>query len=386
MATYKTPALYVEVTSKLPPSVTQQPTSVAIFIGHTSKVQDNDGNDITLKAINIHSLVEFNSKFGNDPGGKYLHDAVDLFYTNGGSECYIISVGPVSNAVSFTALNNGLTVSKKIPAQVLVIPDACLLIAAEYSILLQQILASCAELQDRFAILDTQLPGNNFSNDMQQFRHDVGNNALQWGAAYYPWLILNNDKRVPPSGAIAGIYTWVDNSRGVYKAPANTPVNGVKDVMVHLDNTQMEAMNIDTVEGKSVNAIKQFTGKGILVWGARTLSGNDSEWRYISVRRFITMVEQSTKESTSWVVFEPNDANTWAKVRAMIENYLVFLWREGALAGSKPEDAFFVQAGLGTTMTAIDILEGRLIVMIGLAVVRPAEFIIIRFSHKLQTS
>jgi phage tail sheath protein FI len=145
-------------------------------------------------------------------------------------------------------------------------------------------------------------------------------------------------------------------------------------------------MNIDADTGKSVNAIRSFSGKGILVWGARTLDGNSNEWRYISVRRFFIMVEESVKKATAAFVFEPNDANTWIRIRAMIENYLTLLWRQGALAGAKPEHAFFVKVGLGQTMSAIDILEGRLIVEIGMAAVRPAEFIILRFSHKMQES
>ena len=145
-------------------------------------------------------------------------------------------------------------------------------------------------------------------------------------------------------------------------------------------------MNVDVVAGKSVNAIRQFAGKGILVWGARTLAGNDNEWRYISVRRFFNMVEESCKKSTYWAVFEPNDANLWIKVKSMIENYLTDKWRDGALVGAKPEDAFYVNVGLGVTMTAQDILEGKLIVDIGMAVVRPAEFIVLRFMHKMQES
>jgi hypothetical protein len=144
-------------------------------------------------------------------------------------------------------------------------------------------------------------------------------------------------------------------------------------------------MNVDPT-GKSVNALRFFSGKGFLVWGARTLAGNDNEWRYVSVRRFFNMVEESVKKATEPFVFEPNDANTWVKVRAMIENFLAVQWRGGALAGAKPEDAYYVRVGLGATMTAQDILEGRMIVEIGMAVVRPAEFIILRFSHKMQES
>ena len=188
---------------------------------------------------------------------------------------------------------------------------------------------------------------------------------------------------LPPSGAVAGVYAATDSNRGVWKAPANV---SLAEPVIKLDNTKQDGLNVDATTGKSINAIRAFSGKGTLVWGARTLAGNDNEWRYISVRRFFNMVEESVKKSTYWAVFEPNDANTWVKVRGMIENYLTQKWREGALAGATTKDAFFVKCGLGTTMTSQDILEGRMNVEIGMAIVRPAEFIILKFSHKLQTS
>mgnify|MGYP000877075564 CR=1 FL=1 len=177
-----------------------------------------------------------------------------------------------------------------------------------------------------------------------------------------------------------------DENRGVWKAPANVSITAVKGPAVHVTHEDQESMNIDTEAGKSVNAIRSFTGKGTLVWGARTLAGNDNEWRYIPVRRFFNMVEESVKKATAQFVFEPNDANTWVKVRAMIENFLVLQWRAGALAGAKQEHAFYVRVGLGQTMTAQDILNGYMHVEIGMAVVRPAEFIILKFSHKMQES
>ncbi len=191
---------------------------------------------------------------------------------------------------------------------------------------------------------------------------------------------------LPPSGAVAGVYAATDNNRGVWKAPANVSLANVIEPVIKLDNTKQADLNVDATTGKSINAIRAFSGKGTLVWGARTLAGNDNEWRYISVRRFFNMVEESVKKSTYWAVFEPNDANTWVKVRGMIENYLTQKWREGALAGATTKEAFFVKCGLGTTMTSQDILEGRMNVEIGMAVVRPAEFIILKFSHKMQTS
>lgn len=189
----------------------------------------------------------------------------------------------------------------------------------------------------------------------------------------------------PPSGAVAGVYARVDRERGVWKAPANVSLSGVVAPAVSFSDRDTESLNIDANAGKSINAIRAFSGKGTMIWGARTLAGNDNEWRYVSVRRFFNMVEESLKKSSGWVVFEPNDANTWTKVRVMIENFLILQWRAGALAGAKGNEAFFVKCGMGTTMTQQDILEGRLNVEIGLAVVRPAEFIILKFSHKLQS-
>lgn len=186
-----------------------------------------------------------------------------------------------------------------------------------------------------------------------------------------------------PSATVAGIYARVDANRGVWKSPANESLSYVvKPTALVTDEAQGD-MNV-TPTGKSVNAIRSFTGKGTLIWGARTLTGNSNEWRYISVRRFFNMVEESVKKASEPFVFESNDANTWVKVRSMIENFLTTQWKAGALAGAKTEQAFYVSIGLGETMTSLDVLEGRMIVEIGMAVVRPAEFIILRFSHKMQ--
>jgi len=189
---------------------------------------------------------------------------------------------------------------------------------------------------------------------------------------------------LPPSAAIAGVYARVDRDRGVWKAPANVSFNGVIGPTVKISDTDQDDLNIDPTGGKSINAIRSFTGKGTLVWGARTLAGNDNEWRYVSVRRLFINIEESTRKASAFAVFEPNDATTWLKVKAMLESYLYGLWQQGALAGSKPELAYFVSVGLGKSMTAQDILEGRMIVNIGVAAVRPAEFIVLTFSHKMQ--
>ena len=194
--------------------------------------------------------------------------------------------------------------------------------------------------------------------------------------------ITETMRTIPPSGAVAGVYAQVDRTKGVWKAPANISLNSVLGPAVKIDNHDQESLNVHD-SGKSINAIRAFTGRGTLVWGARTLAGNDNEWRYIPVRRFFIMVEESVKKATEPFVFENNDANTWIKVKVMIENFLTLQWRAGALQGAKPENAFFVNVGFGPTMSETDLLEGRMIVEIGMAVVRPAEFIILRFSHKM---
>lgn len=192
--------------------------------------------------------------------------------------------------------------------------------------------------------------------------------------------------QLPPSTAIAGVYAKIDNTRGLWKAPANVALNLVEKPSVSISSNQQKALNIDAGSGKSINAIRSFTGKGTLIWGARTLAGNDHKWRYIAVRRFFNFVEESVKKSTEQFVSEPNDATTWVKVKVIIENFLTNQWRNGALSGSKPEYAFFVKIGLGESMTAQDILEGKMRVVIGMALIRPAEFIILKFSHKMQVS
>ena len=190
---------------------------------------------------------------------------------------------------------------------------------------------------------------------------------------------------LPIGGAVAGVYAAVDRTRGVWKAPANVSLTDVSGPAVKINDQDQADLNVHST-GKSVNAIRTFAGKGTLIWGARTLAGNDNEWRYVPVRRFFNMAEESIKKATEPFTFEPNDANTWVRVKALIENFLTIQWRQGALAGATPVQAFYVKIGLGETMTAQDILEGRMIVEVGMAVVRPAEFIILKFAHKMQVS
>jgi phage tail sheath protein FI len=186
-----------------------------------------------------------------------------------------------------------------------------------------------------------------------------------------------------PSAAMAGLYTVVDNNEGVWVAPANIGVQGVISPSIRIDLKGQEDLNMP-LDGKSICAIRSFPGKGVLVWGARTLDGNSNDWRYINVRRTLIYIEQSVKEAASAYVFAPNDAKTWVSVKSMISNFLLGLWNQGGLVGPKPADAFSVTVGLGSTMTGDDILNGRMIVAVKVAVSHPAEFIEITFQQEMQ--
>jgi uncharacterized protein len=190
---------------------------------------------------------------------------------------------------------------------------------------------------------------------------------------------------LPPGSAMAGLYTFVDNSRGVWKAPANVSVNAAVSPTVPISNYLQQDLNV-TPMGKSVNAIRSFIGEGVLVWGARTLDGNSKDWRYVNVRRTMIFLEESCRLAAKRMVFEPNVSSTWVTIKTMIESFLNSVWRQGGLAGTVPEDAYSVHVGLGDTMTADDILEGILRVTVLVAISRPAEFIEITFQQQLQKS
>jgi uncharacterized protein len=190
---------------------------------------------------------------------------------------------------------------------------------------------------------------------------------------------------LPPSAGMAGVYSMVDNTVGVFQSPANVSMGTVIRPAVNLTNDEQEDLNMP-LSGKAVNAIRTFPGKGVLVWGARTLDGNSQDWRYVSVRRTVIFIEQSIKYAAEPYVFAPNTATTWSNMKAMLTNFLTNIWQQGALAGATPEDAFSINIGLGETMTPVDILDGILRITIKIAVTRPAEFIVITFEQQMQKS
>ena len=394
-----------------------------------AEVQDGEGNVLDRKATGRITALPVNN----------MYYAMQAFFANGGGPCYIVSVGPMDGTLDVGNMTDALAeVAKEDEVTLLAFPEAQGLSDPDFAGLMTAALDQCGALQDRFAVMDLKLPvsPDTILDAATAFRAlSLPLDNLKYAACYTPNVetifdyaydpatvaVLRSVNGAAPAaegnmsdfdpasggdGAqyalikaavtalplvlpatplVLGQYAKTDSTRGVWKAPANVALASVVKPTLKISNPQQDNLNVDG-SGKSINAIRSFAGKGTLIWGARTLAGNDNEWRYVPVRRFFNMAEESIKKATEQFVFEPNDANTWTKVRAMIENFLILQWRAGALAGAKPEQAFYVKVGLNETMTALDILEGRMIVEIGMAVVRPAEFIILKFSHKMQES
>jgi uncharacterized protein len=215
------------------------------------------------------------------------------------------------------------------------------------------------------------------------------NNALLNASTAYNDIMQNllaDACILPASAAIAGIITATDNTAGPWQAPANVGIAGAVSLPIRLTDTQQAPLNVDVVTGKSINAIRYFTGQGILVWGARTLDGNSLDWKYLTVRRTMIFIEQSCKLAAQAYVFEQNDANTWQAVIAIISNFLTSLWKEGGLQGASAAAAFTVDCGLGTTMTAEDLLNGFMNVTVKVAIVHPAAFIVLTFQQQMAVS
>ena len=457
MPIFRKPGVYIKENSSLPPSVAQVETAIPAFIGYAEKGPSGP--------TRIRSLVDFTAKFGgpcnqlaifhvsstgsvsstslkSTPDYR-LYYMLEMFFANGGRDCFIVRVGGYGNGIANTEMQAGLELLKKLDDPTLILfPDAASpLNGDEPYDLFNSALDQCASSSNRFLICDvaeSDAVNDPVNEAAVSFRNGVGMNNLKYGATYYPdlrttlryryneseisinfsgnshWVLRDDTNKsrslyhtqngkftnacaqikkiidsvlliLPPSGAVAGIYARVDSDQGVWKAPANVSLNRVTAPNIAIDDRNQAGLNV-TPSGKSINAIREFPGRGVMVWGARTLDGNDNEWRYISTRRFLSMVEASVKKACEPLVFEPNDANTWANTRVMIENYLNTLWRSGALAGASQREAYYVRAGLGQTMSQQDVLNGLFVVEFGMAVTRPAEFILLRVALKMLKS
>lgn len=516
----ETPGVYINELNAFPNSVTPVPTAIPAFIGYTPQAT-YEGSSFLNKPVKITSFLDFQAIFcfpesatnpvqqyapqyylmtqQNEPENcdyltidgtyyailpdpstiYYLYNSVQLFFQNGGSDAYIVSVGTygqpnrkpiqpgdqlINSNVQLDKLVTGLQTLKNYPDVTMYIcPEATLLSTEENGTLMQSMLLQSSIMGTSISIFDIIGGENptdtNLAQVIQTFRENTGNQGLDYGTAYFPFIgttvmqsddvnytnlfggditplatildpdpsantatgailtqikngnsgrsvqqlnnalinacpiyplilnhVLHQCNLLPPSGAIAGVITNVDNQTGPWQAPANISIVGATSLPIRLTDDQQAGLNVDAVSGKSINAIRFFTGKGILIWGARTLDGNSQDWRYLNVRRTMIYIEQSCKQAARAYVFEPNTKNTWEAVKSSISNFLISVWKEGGLLGAKPSDAFSVDCGLGTTMTSDDILNGFMNVTVKVAITHPAEFIVITFQQEQATS
>ncbi|PQQ38208.1 phage tail sheath family protein [Photorhabdus laumondii] len=342
------PGVYIEEDASLSLSVRSSATAVPVFA-----VADNNKLISTSPYIRVNSWLEYLTKKKGkfDPADR-LDISLRTYFINGGGYGYLVK-------------------TKDLEQQVPKLDDVTLLVAAGED-LKTAVSTLCKSGKGLFAILDG--PTAELNADSSS-RDDYDLNSF--AAVYYPYLTADwttND--IPPSAAIAGTYCSVDRTRGVWKAPANVVLQGgVKPKFKVTDDLQGTYNT-----GKAINMIREFPNTGVTVWGARTLDDSDN-WRYIPVRRLFNSAERDIKNAMSFAVFEPNSQPTWKAVHRAIDNYLYALWQQGALAGNKPQEAYFAQIGKGITMTDDDIKQGKMIVKVGMAAVRPAEFIILQFSQ-----
>ena len=493
----KTPGVYIVEKDTGANAVVQVATAVPVFIGYTERAEVN-GKSFHMKPILISSLSEYEIFFGGAPlpvftieegnsdnaeditvsmNGKnlilkqnelssfYLYNSLKLFFDNGGSDCFIISIGQYGTNPSELEIKPDnfkkaidLLEGEETPTMLLM-PDSLLLNEEDSSYYSVQTYAlqHCADHMDKVAIFDIwggdkDVPlGEDKNKYITRFRENIGLDNLSYGAAYYPWVktniisindidyknfnleslkpvlaeehitlldklitanTANNEKEckywdsglktaskeykllrktvadklsvLPVAPAMAGLYTRTDKSKGVWIAPANQNLNSVIEPAIKITHKDQESLNVDAISGKSINAVRAFKGRGsAIVWGARTLAGNNVEWRYINVRRLFILIEQSIKNAAFSVVFKPNVPMTWSVVKGTINNFLTNLWRQGALVGGSPAEAFTVGCGLGETMSENDINEGIMRINVKAAPSRPAEFIVISFEQKM---
>ncbi len=405
------PGVHIDELPRGPRVIESPATDIVGFVGYTERALDPQGAPVHLTAIRIDSHFEFEQYFGvaftgpSKTPAYLLGWAVRLFFLNGGRRCVVVSVGTHGDTREASALVSGIQcLASLADVPLLAVPDAATLPRfSDYETVVTAMLEQCGTRRDRLAILDVwnghlapdalvdvAEPGGppEWSTVIEASRA-AATAHLAFGAAFYPFVETHASVGaldLPPSGAVAGAFCDSDLNRGVWKAPTGTGLAGVSRPVVLLSEGQQEPLNVDPVTGKSINAVRAFTGRGTMLWGARTLLGNDAEWKYIPVRRLVMMIEQAVIRGTGWAVFEPNAAPLWTALRGAVEDYLTTLWKDGALHGARPQEAFAVRCGLGQTMTEQDVLEGRLVLMLLLAVTRPAEFITIRVEHQTAVS
>ena len=358
----------------------------------------------------------------------WIAPSVSNYFANGGGNCYIISLGAYED---FDETNPDQVEMEYILKAIEMAEQATLIAPTDllrygrtsYYQWTNRFLEYCYEVKTLFTVVDVVMNDPNSSvlnmDDVTNYRNEVNVANPKYAGAYYPYLksltpysykedlsnvtldgepldpeklgnaIVQDIKsfldanyiNMPASPFMVGIYSRIDNSSGVWTPPANVSPIGISGPVVNLTSNQQEDFNVDPTTGKSINAIRSFTGKGTLVWGARTNDGNSMDWRYVNVVRLFISMETDISKALEAFVFKPNVHNTWVEVKTMINSYLFGLYQDGAFAGTTPETSYQVQCGVGATMTDEDVLNGYMRVSIQVAPVRPAEFIVLTFSQ-----
>ena len=403
MATsYLAPGVYVEEVPSGARPIEAVGTQTAAFVGVAP-----DGGARVNEAVAINNWTEFLRNYVRPENTEHspLAQAVYGFFLNGGGRCYVVNVGPGQAIVGDAKGRRGLDLLEAIDEVALVAAPGYTDPASQDSVI-----SHCEKMRDRFAVLDAPMLSGNVQINLLTQVAQVGDTKKpkagagagsgdaavaadaplagpmrcresNFAAYYAPWLRTRNALNAtqvvetPPSGYILGIYARSDAERGVHKAPANEVVRGALRFEPAVNFGQQELLN-----PIGVNCLRALNGRGLRVWGARTIS-SDPEWKYLNVRRYFNYLGASIDRGTQWAVFEPNGELLWANVRGTISDFLYNEWRNGALLGSKPEEGFFVRCDR-TTMTQNDLDNGRLICLIGVAVVKPAEFVIFRIGQK----
>jgi len=426
---YASPGVYVEEVERGTKPIEAVGTSLAAFVGITAEASQKAINPATGERVVVESRLnkptlvtswtQFTDIFGDFVAGAFLPDAVYGYFANGGGPCYVVSLRALKEAAPAGGKRKPKPVEGEVPAEPVEAPPPGPLTAADFigdpnartglgglepldevrlvacpdimygydgsqeakdrvKMVQTAMIAHCEKMRYRFAVLDTP-PGLN-AQQAKEWRTFV-NFDTSYAAMYYPWIEVadlsgsgSTTKLVPPSGHVIGLYNRTDANRGVHKAPANDVLLGAINIEFKISKGEQDVLN-----PLGVNCIRAFPASGIRVWGGRTLSSNGS-WRYINVRRLFIMVEASMETGLRWVVFEPNDSTLWAKVLRDVNSFLKVVWRSGALFGNTPEEAFYVKCDEEINPAEIRDL-GQLIIEVGLAPVKPAEFVIFRISQ-----
>ena len=398
LSSYLTPGVYVEEISAGPRPIQAVGTSTAAFVGEAP-----NGSARLNEGVAINSWAQFLKGYVNEGAASTpLSHAVFGFFQNGGRRCYCVNVGRGQPIAGGGRERKGVDVLEEIE-EVNIVAAPGYTQVGDYEVLLSH----CEKLKDRVAILDSPADVDNIDLLTQVGAAPAGKTAKinvsgaeektpgapakpglrprvserGYGAYYFPWITVrdplspNNLVDVPPSGHLAGIYARTDATRGVHKAPANESIRGVLNLTYRLTDAEQGELN-----QSGINCLRFFPREGALVWGARTVADAASEWRYVNVRRLFIMIEESIVRATRWVVFEPNDNALWKAIRRDISAFLTLVWRDGALMGATPEEAFFVQCDAETNPPEV-VDAGQVVTVIGLAPVKPAEFIIFRIGQ-----